>query len=280
MKRIVIETYSVKDIPIMTLAGENANNCPLAFFVHGFMHDKKAGLPLGYRLAELGFYVISLDAFMHGERFDESLKDVWEPKPNYVYPPDSGLDVFYLLHKIVVHTANDIGALIAHFAKDARVDTERIGITGFSMGGFTTFYATANLPQIKAAVPICGVPTFAARWADVTLEASSYLQWADTMTQAEAETAKISAFMRSIDPARKLEAFYPKPLMMISGDRDIDAPKKYSVNMYRALKPLYAEQPERLRLSIHDDAGHELTLAMMQEVCDWFCKYLRDVVEK
>jgi len=50
--------------------------------------------------------------------------------------------------------------------------------------------------------------------------------------------------------------------------------------MYRALKPLYAEQPERLRLSIHDDAGHELTLAMMQEVCDWFCKYLRDVVEK
>ncbi len=49
----------------------------------------------------------------------------------------------------------------------------------------------------------------------------------------------------------KLKAFCPKPLMMLNGDKDIDSPKKHSVDLYRALKPLYAEHPERLRLNIH-----------------------------
>ena len=73
----------------------------------------------------------------------------------------------------------------------------------------------------------------------------------------------------------KLKAFCPKPLKMLNGDKDIDSPKKHSVDLYRALKPLYAEHLERLRLNIHDDAGHEVTPLMMQDTCEWFCRYLQ-----
>jgi fermentation-respiration switch protein FrsA (DUF1100 family) len=53
-----------------------------------------------------------------------------------------------------------------------------------------------------------------------------------------------------------------------------DAPKIYSVDLYRALKPRYADHPERLRLNVHDDAAHAFTHAMRQDVRDWFTTYL------
>ena len=81
--------------------------------------------------------------------------------------------------------------------------------------------------------------------------------------------------MREIDPFDKMRAFCPKPLLMLNGDKDLDSPKKYSVDLYRTLKPLYAKHPERLRLNIHDDTGHEVTPFMMQDACDWFRQYLQ-----
>jgi hypothetical protein len=94
------------------------------------------------------------------------------------------------------------------------------------------------------------------------------------MAAAQEETARRTGFMREIDPFDRMKEFYPRALMMINGDRDLDSPKKYLVDLYRALKPLYAGLPERLRLNIHDDAGHELTPAMMEDVCDWFTEHL------
>ena len=274
MKRINLETYQVGGIPIMTLAHENAEHCPLVFFVHGFTSDKRQGLRIGYELAGRDLFFVGLDAAMHGERFDERLTTAWEPGEDKVYPPKSGLDAFFLMHEIVVQTGLDIDALLDHFDGDGRTDTGRVGVTGFSMGGFATFYIAATSPRVRVAVPMGGIPAFAARWEDVVLETLSYRQWAMAMEQARAETAQRTAFMRRIDPFDRMAAFCPRPLMMIHGDRDLDSPKKYSVDLYRTLKPLYSEHPNRLRLNIHDEAGHELTPAMIQDAADWFCEHL------
>ena len=274
MKRIIIESGHAAGIPVMTLARESAEHCPTIFFVHGFTADKKEGLPLGYRLADLGFFVVCPDAHIHGERVDIRLEITLGENASNVYPYGSGLDAYFLMHEIILRTAQDIAVLVEHFGMDRRADVNRMGITGISMGGFTTFYAAANHPQVQVAVPMIGIPAFAARWDDVVLEASTYEKWAEAMEAVQDETAKRSAFMRDIDPFEKLKAFYPKPLLMLIGDKDVDAPKKYSVDLYRALKPLYAEHPGGLRLKIHDDAGHQVTPAMMEDACDWFRKYL------
>lgn len=274
MRRIILETYQVDGVPIMTLAQESAKHRPLVFFVHGFTSDKRQGLRIGYELAGRGLFFVGLDAAMHGERFDERLTTAWEPGEDKVYPPKSGLDAFFLMHEVIVQTAQDIDALSDHFAGDERTDAGRVGVTGFSMGGFATFYIAATNPRVQTAVPMSGLPAFAARWEDVVLETSSYTQWATAMEQAGTETARRTAFMRRIDPFDRMAAFCPRPLMMINGDRDLDSPKKYLVDLYRALKPLYADHPDRLRLNIHDDAGHELTPAMIQDTVEWFGKYL------
>jgi len=274
MSEITIKTAQVGEIPILTMAQESSEERPIVFFLHGLGMDKRQGLPLGYELARLGFLFATIDAPRHGDRFDEKLEKMGRGEGEYVYPFESGLDLFFMLHEIVVQTAQDLERAIAYFDDKKAIDRKRIGVTGFSMGGFATFYAAANNPDVAAAVPIAAIPAFGERWSDVVLEASAYQKWAAAMKKAEAETVKRTAFMERIDPFHKLATFHPRPLMMISGDQDIHAPKKYSVDLYRMLKPLYAQTPEGLRLSIHDEAGHELTPAMVEETRDWFDQHL------
>lgn len=274
MSRTVIETSLVEGIPVLTIAQEDAERCPLVFFVHGFMSSKEQGLAFGYQLARLGFLFVSFDAAMHGDRFDQRLGDVWNGRANYIYPFESGLDAFLLMHEIIVLVGKDLAILREHFSGTRRADASRIGLTGFSMGGFATFYAAATNPDIGVAVPIAGIPAFGARWRDVVLEASAYEKWAEAMRETRPQTLEHTAFMEAIDPFDRMASFYPRPLMMVNGDKDLDSPKKYSVDLYRQLKPLYSALPDRLRFAIHDDAGHQLTSTMIQEACAWFRRYL------
>ena len=274
MVEITLETFSVQEIPVLRMAEADAAGQPVVFFVHGFTGDKSSVLMLGYELAQAGFTTVSFDAPMHGDRYDPYLGKMLSGEGDYVYPIETGLDVFFMLHEIIVQAAKDLETLIGYFDAEGTVDTGRIGLTGFSMGGFTTFYAAAHNPRIQAAVPIAGIPAFADRWRDVVLESSSYEKWADAIVAAEPETRERTAYMARIDPFDRMALFYPKPLMMICGDKDLDAPKHYAVDLYRALKPRYADHPERLRLNVHDDAGHEFTHAMRQDVRAWFTRYL------
>jgi pimeloyl-ACP methyl ester carboxylesterase len=274
LRRIITENYRIGEVPLIILAQEGAERCPIVLYLHGLTSDKRDGLRLGYELAEQGFFVVSLDAPLHGERTGQKVDDAWVPEGGYTYPPDTGLDLFFQMYEAIVQVAKDIDALIEHLASDGRVDISRIGMTGFSMGAFATFYVAANNPHIQAAVPMAGIPAFGARWEDVVLEASSYERWARAMEDVQGETDRRTAFVRQIDPFDRLREFCPKPLMMIQGDLDTDCPKKYAVDLYRQMKPLYARHSERLRLNIQDGAGHELTKAMREDTCAWFLRYL------
>jgi len=211
---------------------------------------------------------------MHGERLDKRIQDAWGPHENDIYPPGTGLDTFFLMHEIVLQMAQDLDVVIDYLGKESCADTSRLGVTGVSMGAFAAFYLAANKPQIGAAAPMIGIPAFSKRWQGVVLETSSYDLWAEAMASVRDETARRTAFMREIDPFEKLESFCPKPLLMISGDQDVDSLKIYSVELYRALKPLYAQHPDRLKFNIHDGVDHRITSAMLDEVCGWFEKYL------
>jgi pimeloyl-ACP methyl ester carboxylesterase len=212
---------------------------------------------------------------MHGDRYDPCLEKVFSGKADNAYPVGSGLDVFFLMHEIIVQTEKDIDLLMTHFKGEGSVKADAIGLTGFSMGGFAAFYIAATNPNIEAVVPIAGIPAFEARWKDVVLEASTYPEWSSKMETVRSETESRTSFIQGIDPFGKMVAYYPKPLLMISGDIDTDSPKKYSVDLYRKLKPVYRDYAERLQLRIYDGVGHQLTSTMIQDACDWFERFLR-----
>jgi hypothetical protein len=168
----------------------------------------------------------------------------------------------------------DAQTLIDHFTADPRLDVTRCGVTGPSMGGYASFSIFAHLPQMLAAVPLIGVPSFTRRWLDLLDEcAFSNPAWATALDQVVDQTQKNTAFSFSIDPIEKLKAAAPRALLMMNNDFDSDQPKHYAIDGYRELRSSYTACPDRLRLNIYP-AGHTVTPQMERDAVEWFVTHL------
>jgi uncharacterized protein len=276
IQHIELETTTIQDIPVLTLAPRAALNCPAIFFIPGFGGNKEAGLSIGYQLARQGFFCVAFDPWLHGERYDQQIERAAQPDEGGVYPPETGLDTFVLFYRVIQRCALDVRTLIDHYAADQRIDIRRCGVTGLSMGGYASFLAFANMPQIQAAVPMIGVPSFTRRWLDLLDEcAFSNPAWAAALDRVTAQTRQHTAFAQEIDPIEKLKDAAPRALLMMNCDFDTDQPKAYAIDCYRELRSQYAQRPEMLKLSIYP-AGHTVTPAMEHEAVQWFCQYLLD----
>lgn len=263
--KIICESLSIDDIPALTVWPYGARRCPIVFLLHGFGSRKEDLFDLAWRLAGHGLFAVAFDAVHHGARAGEML-DAFDDPQRCTYPVESGLDRYALMHHVVAETGRDLTTLLSTFEADERVDTARCGVTGVSMGAFATYHIAATNPRVAAAAPVVGMPAFAERWDDVTLEAGTYDQWRAQMAPAQPATERHAEFMRSIDPFPRMVAFYPRPLFMLCGDLDTHQPKSYTLRLYRALLPVYAAHPDRLKLKIYDRVGHELVPAMMEDV--------------
>ncbi len=245
---------------------------PLVFFVHGYGSRKEDGAGFGERLAAAGIAALSFDCWLHGERGDDgSTARRFEP----VYPESCGLDHYVLMHEVAVQAARDIDMLIDALAAEGLGADGRIGVSGFSMGGFATYVTAATNPRVACVVAGGGRPTFARAWDDVTLGTSTYEEWAEPMARLEAETAARAAYMAEIDPFGALDRFCPRPLLMINGDRDVDQPYLYALELYRRLRPRYAAagMPANLRLDMPPIA-HEFGPEQMDLATAWLARHL------
>lgn len=213
MPKIIIENCIVDNIPILSIYQSELKKCPLIFFLHGYEGDCEQALDFGYMLAKKGFYYVSIDCKDHGMRKVNTETN----KFSNVFPPDTGLDSYVHMHEVIEQSAFDIQSLIEYFKSRDEIDKNKIGISGFSMGGYTTFYIAANNPDIKVAVPIAGKPSFTKAWKDSILSTGTYEQWREPIQNAEKEIAKRTDYIEMIDPYEKLSNFSPKPLLMING---------------------------------------------------------------
>lgn len=119
---------------------------PLVVYSHGFSSNRSGGAYLAEQLASIGYVVVAVDY----------------PLTNGLAP--GGPDV-----KDVVNQPADVSFLIdtllslssdPKHALAGKVDPERIGVTGISLGGMTStlaaFHPTSGDPRIKAALSIAG----------------------------------------------------------------------------------------------------------------------------
>lgn len=179
------------------------------------------------------------------------------------------------LSKVIAQCLADVQALRAHYAGDPRVDVDRCGVTGLSLGGYASFLIFANVPEMRAAVPMIGIPSFARRWTDVLDEcAFSNADWAAALARAAERTRAHTAFVRKIDPLERLAAAAPRALLIMNCDFDTDQPKLYSLYAYRDLLPHYRARPDNLKLAIYP-AGHTVTREMERDAAAWLARHLR-----
>lgn len=253
MEKIIAEYYHAdKTIPITTFCKEGKSNLPVVFFVHGFESNRiqsEGFHQIAYQLAQKDFFAITLDAYLHGERAPED-------------PDFKRKDAFF---HIIVQTVKDIECLIQTFKEDARCNPDKIGITGTSMGGLTSFYALATIPEIQAAAPALATPYFE-RFLNEQIEPN----------ERDSEQFKeIYSFIKQHDPSRHIKNFAPRPLLMLNGRKDLTIPYAHIDDFYQQIQPYYQSCPENLALKSYD-LDHTLSDEICHEIQNWFCRFLKN----
>ena len=274
--RLELETGTVATIPYLTIAPAGAQGRPVVFFICGYGGVKEHGLSLGCKLARAGFFVISFDPWLHGERYDERQQRAADPALGGLYPPETGLDIGVTFYQVIQRCKTDVETLLTHFVHDPRADVSRGGVTGLSMGGYASYLVFARLPQMQAAAPMIGLANFARRWQDILDEtAYSNPAWGAALAQIGAPVEQHARFIAELDSMAQLKAAAPRALLIMNCDFDADQPKLYALDTYRELLPSYADHPEKLQLRIYP-AGHTVTPEMEDDATAWCVRHLLD----
>lgn len=268
-----LNTQIIENIPCLMIQPQVPTPCPVVFYVCGFHRNKEEGLALGVALAQRGIACVSFDPLYHGERFDTILEQAADPTHGGIYPLDSGLDTFFLFLKIIRQCAGDIQTLLTSLRNDPRLDITRSGVCGMSMGAYASYLAFADIPELRAAIPMMGVPTFTLRWLDLLDEcAFSNPAWGEALRPLSAQTQVRTQEIGQFDPANRLPFAAPRALLAMSGDFDSDQPKHYVLQWLRGMQT-YNHHLGNLQWKVYP-VGHTVTAEMIRDAVDWFVRYL------
>ncbi len=147
---------------------------------------------------------------------------------------------------------------------EGRDDVGRIGITGMSFGGITSFYTWLLDDRVTAAAPICGgvgsLESF------IRLGRLSYhgtYWWVPDMLQRG-------------DHGDFASAMAPKPLMLWAPTSDVGMPRDGVDRFRERVEPAYARAGAEGALRIHQPPGeHSFTMAAFEAMASFFDEFLR-----
>jgi dipeptidyl aminopeptidase/acylaminoacyl peptidase len=162
----------------------------------------------------------------------------------------------------------DILAGVDEALKSAPIDPERIGIVGWSYGGFMAMWAPTQTTRFKAAVAGAGIVNWQSyygqnriqRWMIPFFGASVYDD-----PQVYARSSAIN-FIKS----------HKTPTLVLHGERDSEVPAPQGYEFWRALRA----QRVFSELVIYPDEGHAIRQRehrrdLLVRTLDWFTRYLR-----
>ena len=146
----------------------------------------------------------------------------------------------------------------------ARDDVGKIGVTGMSFGGITSFYTWLLDDRVTAAAPICGgvgsLESF------IRLGRLSYhgtYWWVPGMLQRG-------------DHGDFAAALAPKPLMLWAPTSDIGMPREGVDRFRERVAPAYAQAGAERALRIHQPPGeHSFTMEAFEAMAAFFNEFLR-----
>jgi dienelactone hydrolase len=132
--------------------------CPLVLLLHGWSGNKEgwyedeniiSGGIMRKALLGAGYGILALDAATHGERSNEIGYQHVNPFEDPNAPPQKN---FFTYAEISVQTVKDYRRALDYVATRTEIDSGRVGIVGYSMGGMDSFYLLSVEPRIKMAV--------------------------------------------------------------------------------------------------------------------------------
>jgi dipeptidyl aminopeptidase/acylaminoacyl peptidase len=162
----------------------------------------------------------------------------------------------------------DILAGMDMIVKTLPVDNDRIGITGWSYGGFMTMWAVTQTHRFRAAVSGAGLSNFQSYYGENDIDRWMIPYFGASVYDDPAVYARSSAinFVKNVKT----------PTLMVVGERDGEVPAPQSREFWHALKELGVET----ELVVYAGEGHAILQPehrqdIQKRLMEWFDKYLK-----
>ncbi len=169
----------------------------------------------------------------------------------------------------------DIMAGVDEVAKTLPVDNRRVGITGWSYGGYMTMWAVTQTHRFAAAVAGAGLSNWQSYYGENDIDEWMIPYFGASVYDDPAIYARSSpiTFIKNVKT----------PTLILVGDRDGEVPEPQSREFWHALKTLGVET----QFVVYPGEGHAIRRAdhqrdIMERMVGWFDRYLKteDSVEK
>jgi dipeptidyl aminopeptidase/acylaminoacyl peptidase len=147
------------------------------------------------------------------------------------------------------------------------VDDSRLGLTGWSYGGFMTMFGVTQTQRFHAAVAGAGISNWQSYYGENSID-----QWMLPFFGASVyDDPKVYAKSSAIDFIRKVKT----PTLVVVGDRDGECPAPQSFEFWHALKA----EGVPTELVVYANEGHgfrnpEHRIDVLERMLGWFDQYL------
>ena len=147
------------------------------------------------------------------------------------------------------------------------IDPNRVGLTGWSYGGFMAMFAVTQTQRFKAAVAGAGISDWQSYYGENSIDQWMTPYFGAPVYDDPAVYAKSSA-INFIRQART-------PTLVVVGERDGECPAPQSFEFWHALKARHVPT----RLVVYPNEGHMFTdpahqRDVMARAAEWFARYL------
>jgi dipeptidyl aminopeptidase/acylaminoacyl peptidase len=161
----------------------------------------------------------------------------------------------------------DILAGVDAVEKKVPVDDNRVGITGWSYGGFMTMFAVTQTHRFHAAVSGAGISNWQSYYGENSIDQWMIPFFGASVYDDPAVYAKSSA----IDFIKNVKT----PTLAVVGDRDGECPMPQSFEFWHALK----DQGVTTELVVYPGEGHHFASAehqrdVLERALGWFEEYM------
>ncbi len=136
----------IDGVPIIEYFDETLNNYKgIVFLIHGHTGCKELkGLEsIVEGFVQRGCFLVSLDAYKHGER-------ILEP-----YVTKDYIEKTIAMPEVILHTIDDLVNLYRNYYKEI---STHVTVIGISMGGHIAFQIPKYMPEVSVIIPLIGSP--------------------------------------------------------------------------------------------------------------------------
>ncbi len=233
--KISLAKKTVHNIELLEYTHPKAEK--LLFLQHG-IHSKKENVMnlYGVTLAKLGYKVIAIDAFKHGNRIAEPFLSKDEDQ--------CALETM----DVVKQTAVDIQAI---FEENYRKEFKKFDIIGISMGGLIAYYLSTITETIDQLVCLISSPQF--------LEAANYTFPEERQNKHKAQSNQVLNEIKGIDPSQRVEKMVFHRLIMMNGEYDRVIP-------YQQSEDFYINHPDRSIIFKRYPTEHKISQPMFEDL--------------